>query len=238
MTIQASAIQAFIFDLDGVITDTAKYHYEAWKQLADELGLPFDHAFNEQLKGIDRMASLEKILSQMEDGGRSISIQQKEHWAAHKNSVYQQLIEEVDESEILPGIEALFHELKEAQLRIGLASASRNAETLLKQLKVEAYFDCIVDPASVANGKPAPDIFLAAARGLGVHPSCCIGVEDAEAGIQAIKGAGMYAVGVGDASILFEADMVVPDTSKLTLTSIKAHRSQKGEVKKSTIQGV
>ncbi|WP_200901408.1 beta-phosphoglucomutase [Paenibacillus sp. DMB20] len=223
MSKEEQALQAVIFDLDGVITDTAKYHYEAWKQLAEELGIPFDREFNEQLKGIDRMASLEKILGQLPDGGTSFTLEHKQELTARKNGNYQQLIQAVDESEILPGILELFHELKQAGVPIGLASASRNAETLLRQLKVESYFDAVVDPASVARGKPAPDIFLRAAEELGADPRYCVGVEDAEAGVQAIKSAGMFAVGVGDAEILSNADYVVPDTSKLSLAVIRQH---------------
>ncbi|WP_211234335.1 beta-phosphoglucomutase [Paenibacillus taiwanensis] len=220
---KSDAIQAVIFDLDGVITDTAKYHYEAWKQLADELELPFDWAFNEQLKGIDRMASLEKILSQRPDGGAHVSLEQKQIWAHLKNINYQRLIQSVDESEILPGILLLFDDLKQANVQIGLASASRNAKTLLQQLKVEAYFDVIVDPAQLANGKPAPDIFLAAAAGLQVEPKYCVGIEDAEAGVQAIKSAGMFAIGVGEHDILKQADYIVTDTSELSLAVIEQH---------------
>lgn len=214
-------IKAVIFDLDGVITDTAKYHYEAWKELADELGIPFNREFNEQLKGIDRMASLEKILSQLPDGGAGFTLEQKQEWATRKNDNYQRLIQAVDESQILPGISELFRELKQADIKVGLASASRNAGTLLKQLKVEAFFDVVVDPASLASGKPAPDIFLRAAEDLGIDPRYCVGVEDAEAGVQAIKSAGMFAVGVGDVNILSQADYIVPATSELSLTAIR-----------------
>ncbi|RCX19615.1 beta-phosphoglucomutase [Fontibacillus phaseoli] len=216
-------IQAIIFDLDGVITDTAKYHYEAWKQLADELNIPFDWKFNEQLKGIDRMASLEKILSQLPDEGKSFTLEQKQDWATSKNMNYQLLIEKVDESEILPGILDLFHDLKQAGIPAGLASASRNARTLVRQLKVEPFFDVIVDPTSVAQGKPAPDIFLKAAEELGVASRYCVGVEDAEAGIQAIKSAGMFAVGVGDADTLSDADYIVAETSQLSFYDIRRH---------------
>lgn len=223
MNRELQAIQAVIFDLDGVITDTAKYHYEAWKQLAEELGIPFDREFNEQLKGIDRMASLEKILSQLPDGGANFTLEQKQEWAARKNSNYQQLIQAVDESEILPGILELFHDLNQAGILIGLASASRNAGTLLQQLKVGSYFKVVVDPASVAQGKPAPDIFLKAAENLGVNPRYCVGVEDAEAGVQAIKSAGMFAVGVGDATVLSNADYIVPEISMLSLSDVWKH---------------
>ncbi|KTD88638.1 beta-phosphoglucomutase [Paenibacillus etheri] len=221
MNKEQQEIQAFIFDLDGVITDTAKYHYEAWKQLAEELGIHFDLEFNEQLKGIDRMASLEKILSQLSDGGSSFTLEQKQEWADRKNNNYKRLIRTVDESEILPGILELFHDLKQAGIPIGLASASRNAGTLLRQLKVESYINVIADPESVAHGKPAPDIFLKAAEALGVDPRYCVGVEDAEAGVQAIKSAGMFAVGVGDAEILSKADYIVSETSKLSLSEIQ-----------------
>ncbi|WP_068783608.1 beta-phosphoglucomutase [Paenibacillus phocaensis] len=214
-------IRAMIFDLDGVITDTAKYHYEAWKLLADELGCPFDRKFNEQLKGIDRMASLEKILSQLPDGGKFYTMEQKQEWAARKNENYQLLIKRVDESDILPGILDLFRDLKQAGIPSGLASASRNARTLVRQLKVESYFDVIVDPASVAHGKPAPDIFLKAAEEMGVDPRYCVGVEDAEAGIRAIQSAGMFAVGVGDADALSAADFIVAETGLLTLEKIR-----------------
>ncbi|MNO30079.1 Beta-phosphoglucomutase [compost metagenome] len=223
MNNEYQAIQAVIFDLDGVITDTAKYHYEAWKQLAEELGIHFDLEFNEQLKGIDRMASLEKILSVLPDSGAAFTLEQKQEWAERKNNNYQRLIQKVNEAEILPGILELFYDLKQAGIPIGLASASRNAGTLLRQLKVESYINVIVDPESVAHGKPAPDIFLKAAEELGVEPRYCVGLEDAEAGVQAIKSAGMFAVGVGDAEILSKADYIVPETSKLSLSNIRQY---------------
>lgn len=199
-------LEAVIFDLDGVLTDTANVHYHAWKRLADELGIDFDREVNRRLKGVDRMASLEIIL---ERAGRTFDEAEKAALAERKNRHYRTEIEAFTPDDLLPGALAALNAVKAAGLGIGLASASRNAPALLERLGIADRFDFIADPAQVARGKPDPEIFLAAARGLGVEPAACLGVEDAAAGIAAIKAAGMSALGIGDRAELAAADAVL-----------------------------
>lgn len=215
-------IKAFIFDLDGVITDTAEYHYLAWKALAEELDVDFDLAFNEKLKGVSRMDSLEMILKH---GGKegNYSLEEKEQLATKKNEHYKHLIANITDADLLPGIKSLLDDIKAKGLKLGLASASKNAFTVIEALGLLSTFDYIVDSGKIANGKPDPEIFLTAAHALEVEPLQCIGVEDAASGVKAIKAAGMFAVGVGDASILSEADMVVSSTEELNLERILTH---------------
>ena len=200
-------IQAFVFDLDGVITDTARYHYLAWKQLADAEGVRFDQEFNEQLKGVDRMASLDLILSR---SSRTYSSEQRQALAESKNENYRQLIATMTTADLLPGALEALKAVRAAGLKIGLASVSKNAPMVLDRLGIAKMFDFIADAAQVRRGKPDPEIFLPAARGLGAQAGACIGVEDAVAGVQAIKAAGMYAIGVGDQQTLHGADRVLP----------------------------
>ena len=212
-------IKAFIFDLDGVITDTAEYHFLAWEKTAKILDIPFDREFNENLKGVSRMESLEKILV---NGNKqnALTYEEKLKLAYDKNQYYVELIEQVTENDLLPGIEDLLKELKQKEIKIGLASASKNAMTVIQGLKVGKYFDFIADAAICKNSKPAPDIFLMAAEGLGVEAKYCVGVEDAEAGIEAIKAAKMFSVGVGEPISMRKADMIVADTKELSLKKI------------------
>ena len=199
--------KAVIFDLDGVLTDTAHYHFLAWKALADSLDIPFDETFNEQLKGIDRMGSLEMILAR---SSRSHTQVEKILLAERKNLHYQKLIESMSPDDLLPGALATLNAIREADLTTGLASASKNAATVLERLGITDWFDYIVDTRTIKNGKPDPEIFLNAAENLAVSPAQCLGVEDSTAGIHAIKTAGMYALGIGDAAVLTEADRVIP----------------------------
>lgn len=199
--------KAVIFDLDGVITDTAHYHHLAWKQLADGLGVPFDEAFNEQLKGIDRMGSLDLILGA---SSHHYCASQKLALADTKNLHYQHLIATMSANDLLPGALAALQTVRAAGLRIGLASVSRNAFTVLDRLGIRACFDDVVDAATVTNSKPDPEIFLTAAAHLGVAPHECLGVEDAVAGVAAIKSAGMTALGIGNPVVLAQADLVIP----------------------------
>lgn len=208
MTNASSArFRAVVFDLDGVITDTAHFHFLAWRELAHSIGLPFDEAFNERLKGIDRMGSLELILAQGERGYCAV---EKEAMAARKNAHYQRLLETMTAEHLLPGAAEALAAVRAAGLKIGLASVSKNAATVLQRLGITDRFDVVVDAALIRRGKPDPEIFLSAAQQLGVPPAACIGVEDAVAGVQAIKSAGMYAVGVGDPAVLQQADDVIP----------------------------
>jgi beta-phosphoglucomutase len=202
-----SRYKAVIFDLDGVITDTAHYHYLAWKRLAESVGVAFDASRNEQLKGIDRMGSLDRILA---DAGRTYSPIEKSALAESKNRHYQQLVAAMSEADLLPGAVAALYAVRAAGLKIGLASVSKNALAVLDRLGIRHCFDDVVDAATLTNSKPHPEIFLTAARHLGVAPTDCLGVEDAVAGVTAIKAAGMFCVGVGSADILTEADIVIP----------------------------
>lgn len=209
--------KAVIFDLDGVITDTARYHYLAWKELADGEGVHFDEAFNEELKGIDRMGSLDLILAR---SPRQYSAQEKQALADVKNSHYQELIETMSPADLLPGALDALQAVRAAGMRIGLASVSRNAFTVLDRLGIRACFDDVVDAALVAHGKPDPEIFLTAAAHLGVAPADCLGVEDAVAGVAAIKSAGMTALGVGSADVLTQADLVIPGLDHFRITGM------------------
>lgn len=215
-----SEIKAMIFDLDGVITDTAEYHFLAWKQLGDDLGIPFDRAFNEQLKGVSRMESLERIL-RLGNKENAFTDEEKQALATKKNDHYKELIKNITPADLLPGIENLLKETKAAGIKIGLASASKNAFAVIDSLQVGHYFDYIVDAAKVKHSKPDPEIFLTAADQLGVEYHTSVGVEDAEAGVEAIKSAGMFAVGVGTKEAMAKADLIVDDTKSLNLVAIQ-----------------
>ena len=209
-----SRFKAVIFDLDGVITDTAHYHYLAWKRLADSVDAPFDEAFNEQLKGVDRMGSLDLILAR---APRTYTPAEKRALADAKNTHYQELIATMTPDDLLPGALRALEEVRAAGLHIGLASVSRNAFTVLDRLGIRDRFDDVVDAATIVNGKPDPEIFLTAAAHLGVDPKDCLGVEDAAAGVAAIKDAGMFAVGVGSPGVLHRADRVIPSMDAFRL---------------------
>ena len=209
-----SRFKAVIFDLDGVITDTAHYHYLAWKQLAESEGVAFDEAFNEQLKGIDRAGSLDLILAA---SGKSYSSGRKQALSDLKNRHYQSLIAHMSAADLLPGAVDALIAVREAGLRIALASVSRNAFAVLDRLGIRSRFDYVVDAALIANSKPDPEIFLTAARALGVAPAECLGVEDAVAGVAAIKSAGMLALGIGQPEVLTQADLVIPGLDHFSL---------------------
>lgn len=215
-------LQAFIFDLDGVITDTAEFHFLAWKALAAKLNIILTKEFNEKLKGISRMESLEIIL---EFGGRQhdFSDEEKHTLADEKNDYYQKLIKTITPNDILPGIKKLIYDCKKNNIKLGLASASKNAGTVMERLALKNDFDCIVDAKWIKNGKPNPEIFLTAASLLQVEPDVCIGIEDAVAGIEAIKAAGMFAVAVGRENIFEKADLVVESTNELVFDEILKH---------------
>jgi len=210
-----SRFKAVIFDLDGVITDTAHYHYLAWKRLADSVGAPFDEASNEELKGVDRMGSLELILAR---APRTYTLEEKRALADAKNRHYVELIATMTAADLLPGALRALEDVRAAGLKIGLASVSRNAFTVLDRLGIRDRFDDVVDAATVARGKPDPEIFLTAAAHLGVDPADCLGVEDAAAGVASIKDAGMFAVGVGSPQVLGRADRVIPSMEAFRLS--------------------
>lgn len=209
-----------LFDLDGVITDTAEYHYLAWKKLADDLGISIDRQFNEKLKGVSREDSLRLIL---EHGGRKKDFSETEfnQLAKSKNDNYVEMIQAVSPKDVYPGILELLKALKNADIKISLASASKNGPFLLKQMELTDYFDGIADPAAVRAGKPAPDIFILAAEVVGLAPNECIGIEDAQAGISAIKASGALPVGVGSAKQLGDEIAIVASTAELTLNFLE-----------------
>lgn len=211
-------LEAVIFDLDGVITDSAHFHYLAWKQLAADIDIEIDEAFNETLKGISRMDSLDLILAK--DGRENdFTLEQKEELAAKKNAHYVELLKDLSPADILPGIKPLLDAIRAANLKIALASVSKNAPMVLAALDLTDSFDYLADAAKITHSKPDPEIFLVAAAGLGVEPANAVGIEDAQAGVDAIKSAGMKAVGVGTG--LVGTDELVSDTSKLTLAMIQ-----------------
>ncbi|MFT8709783.1 MAG: beta-phosphoglucomutase [Sporolactobacillus sp.] len=220
-----AAIKGFVFDLDGVITQTSKYHSRAWHQLADELGVTWTDELAEQLKGISRMDSLEMILRA---GGKEndYSEAEKEKLAAKKNTNYLESLDSMTDADILPGIKDFLDELTAAHYQISLASASKNSPMVLEKLALASYFPKVVDPATLSKGKPDPEIFLRGAELLGLKPEQCVGVEDAVAGVQAINAAGELSIGIGDSATLHEADIVFATTEGLTLAAIEKAMKQ------------
>lgn len=212
-------LEAVIFDLDGVIADTAHLHFLAWREAAGEMGITIDESFNEQLKGISRMASLERILRH---GGREadFSLAEREAIAARKNARYVASLASLTQDAMLPGIHALLLDLRLRGIRIGLASVSLNAPTILNALGISHLFDYCADAASVKRSKPDPEIFLLACQGVAVPPQNALGVEDAQAGIQAINASGMVSVGIGED--LQGAGLRLPSTRELNWQQLAA----------------
>lgn len=214
-------IKGFIFDLDGVIADTSVYHAQAWRQLAEKLGVTWTTELADALKGVSRMDSLNLILK-AGDKVNDYTEAEKEAYAAEKNTNYLNLLKGMDRSAILPGIADFLADLKTKGYRLSLASASKNSPLVLEQLDLAKYFEARVDPATLKKGKPDPEIFARGAQVLGLDPAACIGVEDAKAGVASINGAGETSVAIGDAKLLAAADIIFPDTKALTLDNIKA----------------
>jgi beta-phosphoglucomutase len=197
--------KAIIFDLDGVLTDTSEYHYQAWKHLADDEDIPFTHEENDAyLRGVGRRESLQYLIR-----GRHYTEEQIQEMMDRKNRYYQVLIENMSPKEVTPGGRELLTEIRKAGIKTAIASASKNCYTVLDRLQITSYFDGIADGNCVVNSKPAPDIFVYAAGLLHVYTRDCLGVEDADAGIDAIKNAGMYAVAIGPAERFHRADKVL-----------------------------
>lgn len=212
-------IKAVLFDLDGVIVDTASDHFRAWKSLAQELEIHIDEAFNERLKGIGRQASLEIIL---EYGKREkeFTKEEKKVLSKRKNERYLNLITRLGPSDIFPGILELLEELEKEDILAVITSGSRNASKVLKYLQLQDAFHSVVNLEEVEQGKPHPDIFLKGAELAGTAAFECVAIEDAPNGIDAIQRAGMCAIGIGDPDILSQADAVYQDTKDLTLDSL------------------
>jgi beta-phosphoglucomutase len=200
-------IKACLFDLDGVLVDTAKYHYIAWRDLAAQLGFDFTEEDNEQLKGVSRMTSLDILLN---IGGLVLDNKEKQRLADQKNLVYVSYIQKMSPDEILPGVVEFLKALKQANYKIALGSASKNAPLILDRLKLVDYFDAIVDGNNVSRAKPNPEVFLRGAEMLGVDPSECIVFEDAPAGVEAALNGGMKCIGIGELKNLSKAHRVVP----------------------------
>jgi len=200
-------MHAAIFDLDGVIVNTARYHYLAWKRLANELGFDFTEQDNERLKGVSRARSLEILL---EIGGLQVDEATRHHLADRKNRWYVEMLQTMDQSEILPGAADYLHWLRQRGVKIALGSASQNAPLILERLQLTSLFDVVIDGRQVQCAKPHPQVFLLAAEALNVVPAYCVVFEDAAAGIEAARRAGMGCVGIGNPLILKEADVVVP----------------------------
>ena len=205
---------ACIFDLDGVIVDTARYHFMAWKRLTDELGIPFTEEDNERLKGVSRMASLDIIL---EIGHRNIDEKLKQEYATRKNNWYIEYISKMTPDEILPGSLDFIKELRKANIRVAIGSASKNTPLILKRVGILELFDAVADGNIVSKAKPDPDVFIKAAEMVNVKPGRCVVFEDAVAGVQAALNAGMMCIGVGSPKILTKAHYVVSGLKEMNI---------------------
>ena len=210
--------KGFIFDLDGVIVDTAKYHFLAWKKLANDIGIDFTETQNEQLKGVSRVRSLEKILSW---GNKTISQDEFMELMAKKNNDYLSYIAKMDESEILPDVPKILNYLIKDQQPISLGSASKNARQILEKVNLISNFNAIVDGNDVSNAKPDPEVFLNAAKLLEVAPENCIVFEDSLAGVQAANNGSMISIGIGEEEVLKEADYVFNDFTEISVDFLK-----------------
>lgn len=213
-------IRGFAFDLDGILTDTAGFHSQAWQQIAAKLDIPWTQALAADLKGRSRQDALAQLLAA---GGLTdqLTAPQKMALSRSKNETYLRLIQTLDQSAILPGMLSLLTELTQAGYPLVLASASTNAPLILDRLNLTGFFQALVDPKKAVRGKPAPDIYWQAADLLGITPPQLAGIEDAQTGVAAIKAAGSFAIGVGSAVVLAKADRVVPQTADLTYAKIK-----------------
>jgi beta-phosphoglucomutase len=211
-------IKAVLFDLDGVLVSTDEYHYRSWLKLSKEEGFDFfDHEFNHQFRGVARMECVE-ILTRA--SGRTYTAAQKKEIADRKNRYFAESLASVTPDELLPGALAALQELKRRSIRIAVASNSRNAKPIIRQVGIEQYLDAIVDGHEIENSKPDPEVFLLAAKNVGVDPANCLVVEDAVAGLEAARRAGMKALGIGTRERLPNADIVVPDLAALSVDQL------------------
>jgi beta-phosphoglucomutase len=213
-------LRAVIFDLDGVLTDTAEFHYLAWQELADAEGLPFDRAANEALRGVSRADSLRLLLA-----GREVDTATFERMMAEKNERYVELLADMSPDDLLPGAGELVDACRERGLLVAIGSSSKNAPLVVDALGIGDRFDAVADGTTVETAKPAPDLFLAAARMLDVDPAACAVVEDAEAGVDAALAAGMLAVGVGPEERVGHAHLRFDTTADIDLDAVCTHRA-------------
>ena len=217
---QLAMIQAFIFDLDGVIVDTARYHYWAWRRLANELGFDFEEEKNEELKGVGRMESLELIL---EWGGvAGLSEARKHELAELKNGWYQEYVDQMERDEILPGVMEFLDAARAQGIRLAIGSGSKNAPGIIDRLALNDYFAALIDGGQLTRSKPDPQVFELAAEALGLAPGVCAVFEDAAKGVDAALAGGFYAVGVGLASALGHAHVVISGFERLTPSELAA----------------
>lgn len=213
-----SKIKACIFDLDGVIVDTAVYHYKAWRRLANQLGFDFTEQKNEELKGISRIESLKIILNW---GSVSKSEEEMQELATLKNTWYVEMITKMTPNDILPGAKEFLEVVRAKKYLTALGSASKNSEMILKQIGLMHLFDALVDGNKVTKSKPNPEVFLVGAKELNVNPAECVVFEDAIAGVQAAKAGNMKAVGIGQADVLNDADLVVAGLFEMTIEKLE-----------------
>ncbi|MGM0551360.1 MAG: beta-phosphoglucomutase [Bacteroidota bacterium] len=213
-------IKACLFDLDGVIVDTAIFHYQAWKRLANELGFDLSESENEQLKGISRMESL-AILLDLGNKQDAFTQKEKEAFAARKNEWYRELILKITPNDLLPGSVAYITQLRKEGYKIGLGSASKNAQTILQQLQITSLFHTVIDGTCITHSKPHPEVFLKGAEALNCKPQECVVFEDAQSGIEAALAGGMIAIGVGNKEQLHRAHRVIPDLAHASVELIK-----------------
>ena len=212
-------IKACLFDLDGVVVDTARYHFIAWGKIASELGFNFPETDNERLKGVSRMASLDILL---EVGHINMDPSQKNLLAERKNNLYVSYINEMTPDEILPGVIQFLDELRSEGILIALGSASKNATSILDKIKLTEKFDVVIDGNKVSIAKPDPEVFLKGAAELGVSPESCLVFEDAQAGIDAARNAGMHIIGIGQPQNLKNADFVIPGFQNFNFNELSA----------------
>ena len=210
-------IKGLLFDLDGVLVDTAKYHYVAWKEIAEELGIDFTEKDNERLKGVSRMDSFNIIL---EIGGKEMSEEEKIHYTTKKNDVYLSYINKLEKEELFPEVEEFLIDARDKGYKIALGSASKNSSIILERLGITKYFDAIVDGNSVSKTKPDPEVFIKGAEALGLANEECVVFEDAFSGIEAAHNAGMLAIGVGTEENLPEADILIDDFIGVRITEL------------------
>ncbi|MFY7911957.1 MAG: beta-phosphoglucomutase [Emticicia sp.] len=210
-------IKGFLFDLDGVIVETAIFHYQAWRKMANDLGFDISEEFNETLKGVSRMDSLNLIL---EHGNVVLTEEEKLELAAKKNEHYLTLVSKMTADDILPGVREFFAQIKQTDIKIALGSVSKNAKMILEGVGLINDFDAIIDGTKISKGKPDPEVFLKGAAELGLSPEECLVFEDAVAGVEAGKNARMKVVGIGHAEVLTKADIVLPGFENIDLTEL------------------